>query len=141
MKNYVALVEFDKEIGKYGVVIPDLPGFSSGGDTYEDAIKNATEGLASHIEVMKEYADSIPAPRPIEAIKKELAYWDEWNKDVEDYTVAMLPVLPPYGTQKILVSIDISLVARIDRVAKNRSAFFASAAERMLDEEPKYRQT
>jgi len=136
MKNYVALVEFDREINKYGVIVPDIPGFSSVGNTYEAAIKNATEGLASHIEVLKEFGEEVPAPRSIEAIKKEWDGWDDWNKDVEDYTVAMIPVLPPYGTQKILVSIDSVLVSRIDRVSKNRSAFLASAAERMLDEEP-----
>ena len=136
MKNYIALVEFDREIGKYGVIIPDLPGFSSGGDTYEKAIQNATEGLASHIDVMKEYGYKIPAPRSIEAIKKNWDYWDDWNKDVDDYTFAMIPLLPPYGTQKILVSIDAALVARIDRISKNRSAFFASAAEHFLDDMP-----
>jgi len=135
MKNYVALVEFDREIGKYGVIVPDLPGFSSVGDTYENAIKNAAEGLASHIEVMKELGQKIPAPRSIQAIKTDWDGWDDWNKDVEDYIVAMIPVLPPYGTQRILVSIDASLVARIDRVSKNRSAFFASAAQRFLDED------
>jgi predicted RNase H-like HicB family nuclease len=133
MKNYVALVEFDKEIGKYGVIVPDLPGFSSVGNTYEAAVKNATEGMASHIEVMKEFGEKVPAPRSVEAVKKEWDGWEDWNKDVEDYIFAMLPALPPFGTQKILVSIDTSLVARIDRVSKNRSAFLASAAERMLD--------
>jgi len=136
MKNYVALVEFDREIGKYGVIVPDLPGFSSVGNTYEAALKNATEGMASHIDVLKELGKKVPAPRSVEAIKKEWDGWDDWNKDVEDYMFAMLPVLPPYGTQRILVSIDTCLVARIDRVSKNRSAFLASAAERMLEEEP-----
>ena len=57
------------------------------------------------------------------------------------FYIGHIPIIPPYGTQKILVSIDTGLVARIDRVAKNRSAFLASAAERMLDEEPSRRQT
>ena len=133
MKSYVALVEFDREINKYGVIVPDIPGFSSGGNNYEDAIKNSTQGLASHIDVMKEYGEKIPTPRSIEAIKKDWDGWDEWNEIVEDYTFAIIPVLPPYGTQKILVSMDTALIARIDRVSKNRSAFLASAAERFLD--------
>jgi predicted RNase H-like HicB family nuclease len=136
MKNYVALVEFDSETGKYGVIVPDLPGFSSVGDTFEAAIKNATEGMASHIAVMKELGERIPAPSSIEAIKKNWDGWDDWNNDVQDYMFAMIPILPPYGTQRILVSIDTGLVARIDRVARNRSAFLASAAQRLLDEDP-----
>lgn len=133
MKDYIALFEYVPGEEGFSVVIPDIPGFSSGGDTYQDAVKNAAEGLASHIEVMKEYGNAIPAPRSLEQIKAEWEEWADWEKGCSFY-IGSLPVLPPYGTQKILISIDTGLVARIDRVAKNRSAFFASAAERMLDE-------
>jgi predicted RNase H-like HicB family nuclease len=132
-KNFIGLIEIDRKTGKYGVIIPDFPGFSSAGNSYEDAIKNATEGLASHIEVLKEYKNHIPNPRSLEKIRAEWSDWNNWNKDVKEYIVTMIPALPPYGTQKILVSIDANLVARIDRVSKNRSAFFASAAEHFLD--------
>jgi predicted RNase H-like HicB family nuclease len=133
MKNYIALFEFVPKEKGFAVIVPDIPGFSSGGDTYEEAVKNAAEGLASHINVMKEYGEKIPAPRPLEKIKKEWGDWKEWEKKYNFY-IGHLPLLPPYGTQKILVSIDTALVARIDSVSKNRSAFFASAAERFLDE-------
>ena len=135
MKNYIALFEYVPGENGFGVVVPDIPGFSSGGDTYEEAMKNATEGLASHIETMKEFGYKVPAPRSLEKIKKEWKDWKEWEKDYKFY-VGHIPILPPFGTQKVLVSIDTALVARIDRVAKNRSAFFASAAERMLDGDP-----
>jgi len=135
-KNFIALVEIDKETGKCGVILPDFPGFSSVGNNYEDAIKNATEGLASHIEVLKEYKNHVPNPRSLKEIRTTWSDWNQWNEDVEEYIVTMIPVLPPYGTQKILVSIDSNLVARIDRVSKNRSAFFASAAEYFLDAKP-----
>ena len=58
-KNYIALFEYDKDFDNYGVIVPDIPGFSSGGDTYEDALKNASEGLASHIELMRENGDFV----------------------------------------------------------------------------------
>ena len=132
-KNFIALIEIDKETSKCGVIIPDFPGFSSVGNNYENAIKNATEGLASHIEVLKEYKHNVPNPRSLKEIRTTWPDWKKWNKDVKEYIVTMIPVLPPYGTQKILVSIDSNLVARIDRISKNRSAFFASAAEYFLD--------
>jgi len=132
-KNFIALVEIDKKTGKCGVILPDFPGFSSVGNNYEDAIKNATEGLASHIEVLKEYKNHVPNPRSLEEIRTTWSDWKKWNKDVKEYIVTIIPVLPPYGTQKIMVSIDSNLVARIDRVSKNRSAFFASAVEHFLD--------
>ena len=73
MKNYIALFEYVPKEKGFGVIIPDIPGFTSGGDTYEEAIKNATEGLASHIDVMKEHGEKIPLPRSLEQIKKEWA--------------------------------------------------------------------
>ena len=135
MKNYIALIEYVPGEPGFGVIVPDIPGFSSGGNTYEDAIKNASEGLASHIDVLKKYGEKIPKPRSLEQIKTEWKEWKEWEKNYKFY-ITHISVLPPYGTQKILVSIDTGLVARIDRVSKNRSAFLASAAEHFLDEIP-----
>ena len=132
MKDYIALLEYVPGENGFGVIIPDIPGFSSGGNTYDEAIKNATKGLASHIDTMKEYGEKIPAPRSLERIKTEWPDWKEWDKNYHFY-IGHIPILPPYGTQKILVSIDAGLVARIDRVSKNRSAFLASAAEYFLD--------
>ncbi|MDR3317185.1 MAG: type II toxin-antitoxin system HicB family antitoxin [Puniceicoccales bacterium] len=132
-KEYIAFLESVKGEGGYGVIVPDLPGFSSYGDTHAEAVKNATEGLASHIKVMKEFGENIQNPRSLEEIKKNWDGWQDWNRDVDDYLVVLLPVLPPYGTEKVLISMDVGLIARIDRVSKNRSAFFASAVEHFLD--------
>jgi predicted RNase H-like HicB family nuclease len=107
-KDYVALVEFDRKVGKYGVIVPDLPGFSSSGNTYEDAVKNATEGMASHIEVMKEFGEKVPSPRSIEDVRIGWNGWEDWNRDVKDYVFAMLPFSPPNNTP----SIDTSLAVR-----------------------------
>ena len=133
MKNFIALFEYVPGEKGFGVIVPDIPGFSSSGDTYEKTFKNAAEGLASHIDVLKEHGEKIPSPRSLEQIKKEWADWKEWEKNYS-FHIGYIPVLPPYGTKKILVSIDAGLVARIDRVSKNRSAFFASAAERFLSD-------
>ena len=37
--NYIALLEHDKDTGKYGVIVPDIPGFSSVGNDYEEAVQ------------------------------------------------------------------------------------------------------
>jgi predicted RNase H-like HicB family nuclease len=132
-KNYIALLEFDKDTGKYGVVIPDVPGFTTVGDSYDDAIRNATEGLASHLGVMKEYGEEVPDARSLEEIRSKWDGWKYWTHDVKDFLTALVPIVPLFGTQKVLVSMDSGLVARIDRISKNRSAFLSSAAEYMLE--------
>jgi predicted RNase H-like HicB family nuclease len=132
-KSYIALLEFDKETGKYGVIIPDVPGFTTVGDSYDDAVRNATEGLASHLDVMKECGEDIPAARSLEDIRDKWSGWKDWARDVKDFLTALIPVIPVYGTTKVLVSMDAGLVARIDRISRNRSAFLSSAAEYMID--------
>lgn len=134
--NYIALFEHDAVTGKYGVVIPDFPGFTTVGNSFEEALQNATEGLASHIEVMKDLNENIPVPSTFEQIKNNWDGWDDWARDVKNYITVIIPAIPGYGTQKILVTMDSRLVARIDRIAKNRSAFLSSAAEYMLDDKP-----
>jgi predicted RNase H-like HicB family nuclease len=42
MARYVALV--DGRLGAFGIVVPDLPGCTSGGATVGAALRNATEG-------------------------------------------------------------------------------------------------
>ena len=71
--------------------------------------------------------------------KKNWSGWKSWVKDVPDYMTAIIPAIPEYGTQKILISMDSRLVARIDRISKNRSAFVSSAVEYMLDGDNKKR--
>ncbi len=131
--NYIALLEHDKDTGKYGVIVPDIPGFSTVGNDYEDAIQNAVEALASHIEVMHELGEKIPAPRTFEQIKAKWSGWADWVKDAPDYFTAIIPAIPGFGTQRVLVTLDSRLVARIDSISKNRSAFLSSAAQYMLD--------
>jgi predicted RNase H-like HicB family nuclease len=130
-RNYIALFEQDSETGKYGVIVPDIPGFSSVGKDYDDAVRNATEGLASHIEVMRDYGEEVASPRTLPEIKKEWDGWADWEHRA-GIKIGLIPVVLPFGTQRVLISLDVGLLARIDRIAKNRSAFLASAAEYML---------
>lgn len=131
--NYIALLEHDKHTGKYGVVVPDFPGFTTVGDSFENAIQNAVEGLASHIELMHDLDQDIPTPRTFEQIKSEWDGWSDWANNVPNYITAIIPAIPGFGTQRVLVTMDSRLVAKIDSVTKNRSAFLASAAQYMLD--------
>ena len=133
MKNYISLVETGDKDTAYGVVFPDFPGCFSAGDTFEEAVKNAHEALAFHVNGLREDGLEVPEPRTLDRIKKEWKDWIEWKNNY-DFVITNITLLPPYGTEKILVSMDTSLVARIDKIAKNRSAFLASAVEHFLNE-------
>ena len=90
--NYVALMEHDRRTGKYGVVVPDIPGFSTVGDSYDDAVKNAAEGLTGHIEVMEKYGETVAPPRTIEEIREQWPEWEEWRGETGGDIVATIPV-------------------------------------------------
>ena len=127
-KEYVALFEYDDEEQGYSVVFPDLPGCFSAGVNYDDAVRKAHEALAL-------YADgevSLPVPRSLEQIKKEWADWAEWEKNYK-FLVGKVVLYPMKAeVYRFNISMPADLVARIDRVTSNRSAFITTAAENYL---------
>lgn len=128
MLKYVALFEYvDGEEG-FGVVFPDLPGCVSAGNTYENAYRNAHEALAMYAEECKE----LPKPRTLEQIKAEWRDWPEWEKDYK-FLVGMVGLVPASQPKKYTLYLDAALMARIDEVSKNRSAFLSEAAKAALE--------
>ena len=63
-KHYTILLHPDKEQGGYWVTVPALPGCVSQGDTLEDAIANAREAIALHLEGMIADGEPIPEDAP-----------------------------------------------------------------------------
>jgi len=66
MSRYVALL--DGHAGAYGVVVPDLPGCSSGGATIEEAVANTQEAVTLWVDEMAAQGGDITAPRDGEAV-------------------------------------------------------------------------
>jgi predicted RNase H-like HicB family nuclease len=129
MTQYIALLHKNGRKG-YGVSFPDFPGCVSGGRTVEDALREAAEALALHVDGMREDGDKIPKPRTVEAIR---AAGEDWV-DRKDAIVATVALLPPQGKAlRVQVTMDERLLARIDAVTKNRSAFLSQAALRILE--------
>ena len=48
----------------YGVVVPDLPGCFSAGDTLDEAMENAKEAIELWLEVAIDDAGRCPSPSP-----------------------------------------------------------------------------
>ena len=128
MRQYIAFISNDGPT--FSVVFPDFPGCISAGNGFEDAVRMAHEALSGHAECMKDTGLDIPEPRSMDDIKKTWEDWRDW-KDGE-YTVALIALIPGHETKKYTISMDSSLMARIDAVTKNRSAFLAKAAEEFL---------
>jgi predicted RNase H-like HicB family nuclease len=75
-------------------VFPDLPGLITAGDTYDDTLRMAREGLASHINFLRKEGEEIPEPRTLEQIEETWEDWREWESSYKFMVVpiALLPV-------------------------------------------------
>ena len=76
-----------KDVGtSYGVSFPDVPGCVSAGDTFEQAVANASEALAGHFAVMRADGEALPQPRDFESLKRD----PEFAGDSVDAIVTMI---------------------------------------------------
>lgn len=124
MATYIALMRKD-DTSDYSVDFPDFPGCITAGSTLEEARIMAADALSGHISVMREYGDPIPSPSDLDTIMS-----DEHNADA----VAFLVSVPDAETRskRVQVTLPEDLLARIDAMTDNRSAFLARAARREL---------
>ncbi len=109
----------------FGVFFPDVPGCVSAGETVTEAMANGEQALSGHIELLAELGEDIPAP-------SELDGEVEVDPDIEVAGLYFARVELPGKTVRLNITMDEGLVARIDRVARNRSAFLAEAAREAL---------
>jgi predicted RNase H-like HicB family nuclease len=135
MARYVAIV--DGEPGTFGVVVPDLPGCTSGGKTVDEALRNAVEAVTLWVEDARADGEKVPKPRSAEKLRAD--------RDVADAlaqggVLAYVPLILDAGRPaKANLSIDAGLLDAIDEAAARRgltrSAFLASAARDKIESE------
>jgi len=108
----------------YGVVFPDFPGCISAGETMDEAIFNAHEALAGHVQLMLEDGDELPSPTPFE----------EAAAKRDETAVAIVPIslILPGKSRRVNITIDEALLEEIDSITNNRSRFLANAARSEL---------
>jgi predicted RNase H-like HicB family nuclease len=88
MLNYIAIVEDGGESNATGVWFPDLPGCFSGGDSLDEALINAREGLAFHIEGLREEGLPVPPPRSAQQLRLD----PEIAAEMDRYMVLLVPL-------------------------------------------------
>ncbi len=111
----------------FGVVVPDLPGCFSAGDTVEEAFDNVREAITTHCEILSENGKEIPDPKPMSAWQTDREYRG-WTWGIVD-----VPVERFFGpAEKINITVPGRLLKQIDDFAKShgqtRSGFLTSAA-------------
>ena len=120
--NYIALIHKDDD-SDYGVSFPDFPGCVSAGETLEKAKMMAQEAVISHIEILREMHEQIPAPSTLEEIM---------SCPENRSAIAFLVEVPSHHTVRINITLPEDVLNIIDRRARrlnlSRSAFLTEAA-------------
>lgn len=114
----------------YTVFVPDVPGCYSAGDTFSEALSNAREAIAFHIEGMLEDGEDIPQPTAIEAHQANPEFAEGFLFSAIDVDLSHL-----LGkSEKINITLPSRLIRRIDAFVaqnpqyKSRSGFLAQVA-------------
>ena len=122
----------------YGVSFPDFPGCTIVADDLDSALAKAAEVLAFHAEGLAEDG-LLPQPRSLNELKSD----PEFCEDAKDAVLALVPYQQPTRAVRINITLEESLLARIDRSAdaasETRSGYLAAAARLrmgMLGERP-----
>lgn len=127
----VALI--DEEDGKFGVAFPDFPGCTTVAGSIDEAVVKAAEVLAFHVEGLAEDGP-LPVPRTLAVLNKDRAF----RSDAKGAMVALVPYDPPSKSVRLNISLDESLLIRVDKAAERagetRSGFLAAAARKRLAE-------
>jgi predicted RNase H-like HicB family nuclease len=129
---YPVAIHHEKD-SAYGVIVPDLPGCYSAGDTMEEAIRNVTEAIDLHLESLVEDGGDIPQASSLEAFIENEEYsggvWLLVDVDITKYLG---------NADRLNITLPHLLVTKIDRAVnenklfKSRSQFLAEASLRLL---------
>ena len=123
MKYPIAIEPGDKSHA-YGVVVPDLPGCFSAGDTIELAYENTKETIAGWIEMELDEGHPIPLPSKIEDLAKQEEFKD-WIFGIVDVPEELLSD----KAQRVNITLSTRVLRRLDFLAKNsgdtRSGYIA----------------
>ncbi|ACI52414.1 protein of unknown function UPF0150 [Gluconacetobacter diazotrophicus PA1 5] len=127
--RYPIVIERGSDAEAYGVVVPDLPGCFSAGDTFDEAVSNASEAIALWVEDAIDNGQSIPRPSSLDGLRASL----EWSGPEWIWGFASVdPTLFDDTSERVNITLPRRVLARLDSRAKDagetRSGFIAKLA-------------
>ncbi|MTV31162.1 hypothetical protein GJ654_09155 [Rhodoblastus acidophilus] len=122
--RYPIAIEPGTETSAFGVIVPDLPGCFSAGDTLDEAIANAEEAVAAWIDSALDHNQAIPGPSGIERLRADPRFAG-WILAI----VAVDPALLDDSIERVNITLPRRVLNRLDAMAKaageTRSGFIA----------------
>ena len=122
--KYPIAIEPGDDGHAFGVVVPDLPGCFSAGDTLDEAVDNAKEAIELWLEAVIDDGEAVPEARTIAEHQANLEY-SGWIWAVVPVDLAELSD----KVERVNITLPARVLRRIDRDAKEagetRSGFIA----------------
>ena len=122
--RYPIAIEPGTETTAFGVVVPDLPGCFSAGDTLDEAMAGAEEAAAAWIDAALDAGQAVPAPTSLDALRHKPEYAG-WAFGV----ITLDPALLDDTTERVNITLPRRVLKRLDALAQaageSRSGYIA----------------
>ncbi len=122
--RYPVAIESGSEHTTFGVIVPDLPGCFSAGDTLDEALTAAEEAVAAWVDAALDAGESIPTPTSLEVLRR--------NPDFAGWTFGVIeldPALLDDTTERVNITLPRRVLKRLDALARaageSRSGYIA----------------
>lgn len=126
--RYPVAIELGNEDQAYGVVVPDLPGCFSAGDSLDEALGNTEEAIILWIDAMLDAKQPIPRPSSVDALRAEHPEWANWVWAV----IQVDPARLDDKIERVNITLPRRVLARLDAAAReageSRSGYIARLA-------------
>ena len=126
--RYPLAIEPGTDVTAWGVVVPDLPGCFSAGDTMEEALIQAEEAVTVWIETILDAGQAIPQPSAIDALRAAHPEFEGWLWGLVKIDPAMLD----NTLERVNISLPRRVLHRLDararKAGETRSGFIARMA-------------
>lgn len=122
--RYPIAIEIGDDATAFGVVVPDLPGCFSAGDTLDEAMAGAEEAAALWIDATLDAGGAVPPPSSLEAVRANPDFAG-WSFGV----VTIDPALLDDAVERVNITLPRRVLMRLDAMAKaageSRSGYVA----------------
>ena len=122
--RYPIAIEPGTETTAFGVVVPDLPGCFSAGDTLDEALRGAEEAAAAWIDAALDSGGGVPLARSLDAVRLDPTFAG-WGFGV----ITLDPALFEDTIERVNVTLPRRVLKRLDAMARaagiSRSSYIA----------------
>lgn len=122
--QYPIAIEPGTATTAFGVIVPDLPGCFSAGDSLDEALGGAEEAVAAWIDAALDAGQAIPRPSPLDDVRD--------NPDFAGWALGIVKVDPALlddTIERVNITLPRRVLKRLDALARaageSRSGFIA----------------